>query len=148
MVMLKRKNAFIAGCAFLVIVPVILIWAFAWPMLRPVPFPVLVEGQMVQPVDRPLKSEEVKVINQWVQAHRTSWGTKGEKSPGAPSVQFSMEGASGEKLYVSFWHFRHGDDVAGFQTELNGPFRMSSVGKEQLDIVIKSFPDISWKAKK
>ncbi|MDF7674507.1 hypothetical protein PT277_03875 [Acetobacteraceae bacterium ESL0709] len=141
-----RKKLLLLGFAVLVLAPVILVWTFAWPILQPVSFPVIAQGQMLQPSKRDLTSGEVEKLNQWLQKYRSAWGTKGEKSPGHPSAAFVLEGKEGRKLYLSFWHFRHGDDVAGFQTEENGPFRMRSADKEPLEDLMKNFPDVPWKA--
>lgn len=145
---LKRKYLLLLGFAVLVLVPVIIIWTVAWPIITPVSFPQVSEGQMVKPVERTLTAQEVQSLDQWLQHHRSSWGTKGEHSPGNPSVLFTLRGKDGRTLYLSFWHFRHGDDVAGFQTKENGPFRMSSADKEELGKLVKTFPDVPWKAKK
>ncbi|UMM64690.1 hypothetical protein [Aristophania vespae] len=145
---MKLKNLLLLGYAVIVLVPVILVWTMAWPILKPVPFPVTDSGRLVVPVERSLNSEEVRFLDQWVRQHKTAWGTKGEQAPGLASARFVLEGKNHEKFYLSLWHFRHGDDVAGFQNAATGPYRMRSLNKGELAPLMKLFSDLPWKAKK
>lgn len=130
--MMTRNNKLLLGFAVIVLVPVVAVWYTAWPIIRAWDLPPVVSGHDVVPRERVLEADEVTQLNQWVQSHKTGWGAAGESKPGPAQRVVSLKARNGSDVIVSFWHFRHGDDVAGIQTSPQGPYRMRSYAPGEL----------------
>ncbi|GBR51670.1 hypothetical protein AA106555_0637 [Neokomagataea thailandica NBRC 106555] len=133
--MTREKKLLLAFIA-VVGLPVILIWAISWPLLRPWALPVAADVQMQAPHQRSLTGQEVSSLNQWLQAHRTGWGPAGEIPPRSADVVFRLRAANAEVVWVSIWRHPDTEDDVGIQTRANGPYRMNSFSEEVLKKVI------------
>lgn len=126
---MNRNNKYLLIFAVIVIVPVVVIWTVAWPILRPWNLPVISRGTLEQAAQqRPLTEDEVQAMNDWLYQNRTGWGVSGEEPPEhvAPKAVYRMSSAEGRVVIMSSWHFKHGEDVVGIQTEKDGAYRMRS----------------------
>lgn len=123
---MKRNNKLLLGFGLIVLVPVITVWMTVWPILRAWTLPHAVSGYENMPHARILSSQEVQRFNQWMQSHQTGWGMAGEKPSEKAQRVVSLTTDKNTKIIISFWHFRHGDDVAGIQTAVQGTYRMRS----------------------
>lgn len=129
---MTRNNKLLLGFAVIVIVPVVLVWCTAWPIIRAWQLPPVTSGSEMAPQQRVLSSEEVGQLNRWIQTHQTGWGVAGESIPGPAQRVVILKADNGTDIIVSFWHFRHGDDVAGIQTKRHGVYRMRSCAPGEL----------------
>lgn len=136
---MKTKDKFLLLMVSMVLVPVIVVWYTAWPLITEWNLPVIEEVQQDIPVTRAFTKEEVASLNHWISQHRSGWGTSGESPPtikenihlllGYESLE---NGQKVKKSYeLSFWHFKHGDDVVAIQGVLHGAYRMRSLSTEE-----------------
>ncbi|MCX5613976.1 hypothetical protein [Bombella saccharophila] len=134
---MKQNDEYLLMFAAIVIIPVVVIWYFAWPILRPWSLPTVVHGTVEQAQQqRSLTEDEVKAMNLWVQQYRTGWGVSGEVPPkNMPALAvYQMSSAEGRFVILSAWHFKHGDDVVGIQTRPGGAYRMRSFDRGTLHL--------------
>lgn len=134
---MKRNNKLLLGFGIIVLVPVVTIWVTVWPILRAWTLPSAVSGYENRPHTRVLSDEEVLRFNQWLQSHQTGWGIAGEKPSGEAQRIVTLTTEKNTKIIISFWHFRHGDDVAGIQMTAQGDYRMRSFPSGALVSFIK-----------
>lgn len=134
---MSRNNKFLLIFAVAVIVPVVLIWTVAWPILRPWSVPDITRGTLNEAgEERNLMADEIVSLNQWLHQHRTGWGISGEVPPKDTPAEavYQMSSADGQTVILSAWHFRHGADVVGIQLKENGAYRMRSFERGTLHL--------------
>ncbi|MCX5617480.1 hypothetical protein NQF86_02155 [Bombella sp. TMW 2.2543] len=134
---MSRNNKFLLVFAVAVIVPVVLIWTVAWPILRPWSLPDVTRGVLHEAGDeRNLMADEISTMNQWLHQHQTGWGVSGEVPPKDTPAEavYTLFSADGKPIILSTWHFRHGADVVGIQTKTGGEYRMRSFERGTLHL--------------
>ncbi len=134
---MTRNNKLLLVFAVAVIVPVVLIWTVAWPILRPWNLPDVTRGTVHEAGDeRNLMADEIAAMNQWLHQHQTGWGIAGEIPPKDVPAEavYQLSSADGRAIILSTWHFRHGADVVGIQTRTGGAYRMRSFERGTLHL--------------
>ncbi|POF64088.1 hypothetical protein CFR73_00630 [Novacetimonas maltaceti] len=111
---MRRETALLIGFLVITIGTAAGLWSMAMPNFHPLTFPQLQSGTMsVGPMrkDRVLTTAQVRMLNDWLAAHKSGWGPLGQTPPSSGDAVMEMQVA-------------HVDNASGAPAD-SGPFRIT-----------------------
>lgn len=130
---MRKETLLVIGFLVIVLGTTALIWSFALPDLRPMHLPKAESATVLTGPSRkarPLGTQELTTLNQWLEGHRSGWGPMTKAAPSSGDAIITIVGADGHTYRLTLFTGLSGadwDDTVVAQIKKDAPFRMKRV---------------------